>query len=64
MVCVPGEPDRIFRQALESYGAEVRTVSPAHQRGRAADRLQLFPESGRETRRMRSIGSRSGFTFL
>lgn len=49
MVCVPGEPDRTFRHALESYGAEVRTVSPAYQRDRAADGLQLFPESDRET---------------
>lgn len=47
MICVPGEPDRSFRQALEEYGAEVRIVSPSAASGGATDRLQLFPEAWR-----------------
>jgi hypothetical protein len=45
MVCVVGEPDRSFRQALEGYEAEVRTVAPFHPRNPAADKLQFFPEA-------------------
>src|SRR5688572_10988275 len=46
MVCVVGGPDPSFRQAFEDYGAEVRIVSPFHQRDRAANKLQFFPEVG------------------
>jgi hypothetical protein len=45
MVCVVGEPEQSFRQAFESYGAEVRIVSPFHRRNPAADKLQFFPEA-------------------
>lgn len=50
MVCVVGEPDPGFRQALEGYGAEVRVVSPFHQRDRSANKLRFFAEV-RETDR-------------
>lgn len=52
MVCVVGELDRSSRQAFESYGAEVRIVSPFHQRNRAADKLQFFPEAWETDREM------------
>ncbi len=52
MVCVVGEPDRSFRQALEGYGAEVRIVSPFHQRNPVADKLQFFPEALETEREM------------
>jgi hypothetical protein len=52
MVCVVGELDRISRQAFESYGAEVRIVSPFHQRNRAADKLQFFQEAWETDREM------------
>lgn len=52
MVCVAGELGRSFRQAFESYGAEVRIVSPFHQRNRMADKLQFFPEAWETDREM------------
>ena len=52
MVCVSGELDRSFRQAFESYGAEVRIVAPFLQRNRIADKLQFFPEAWETGREM------------
>lgn len=52
MVCVTGEPGRSLRQAFEGHGAEVRIVSPFHQRNPAADKLQFFPEAWETGREM------------
>ena len=52
MVCAVEGIDRSFRQALESYGAEVRIVAPFHQRNRVANKLQFLPEAWEAGREM------------
>jgi hypothetical protein len=52
LVCVVEGLDPGFRQAFESYGAEVRIVPPFHQRNRTANKLQFFPEAEQTDREM------------
>ena len=52
LVCAVGGLDPSFQEAFESHGAEVRIVSPFHQRDRSANKLQFFAEVWETDREM------------